>query len=92
MLKVLLKQRRHFFKLFFIYEHVNIFIAVIVYISVLKTLPSFMLSLQKKSLFSLFSLLNVLFKKIHKHPAYKMNSDEQGGAGRKFEVLNEHTF
>ena len=51
-----------------------------------------MLSLQKKSLFSLFPLLNVLFKKIHKHPACKMNSDEQGGAGRKFEVLNEHTF
>ena len=92
LLKVLLKRRRHFFKLFFIYEHVNICIAVIVYISVLKTLPSFMLSLQKKELFSLFSLLSFSFKKIHKHPAYKMNSDEQGRAGRKFEVLSEHTF
>ena len=51
-----------------------------------------MLSLQKKELFSLFSLLSFSFKKIHKHPAYKMNSDEQGGAGRKFEALSEHTF
>ena len=89
MLKVLLKRRRHFLKLFFIYEDVNICIAVIVYISVLKTLPSFMLSLQKKELFSLFSLLSFSFKKIHKHPAYKMNSDEQREASRKFEVLSE---
>ena len=32
MLKGLLKRHRHFLKLFFIYEHVNIFIVVIVYI------------------------------------------------------------
>ena len=51
-----------------------------------------MLSLRKKQLFSLFSLLNLSFKKIHKHPACKMNRDEQGRAGRKFEVLSEHTF
>ena len=30
--------------------------------------------------------------KIHKHPACKMNRHEQGGAGRKSEVLNKHTF
>ena len=29
MLKVLLKWRRHFFKLFFIYEHLNIFIVIV---------------------------------------------------------------
>ena len=68
------KRRRHFFKLFFIYEHVNISIVIIVYVSI----------------FSL--LLDFSFKKIHKHPACKMNRDEQGGAGRIFEVLNEHTF
>ena len=51
-----------------------------------------MLSLQKKKFFSLFSLLNFSFKKIHKHPACKMNRDELGGAGQKFEVLSEHTF
>ena len=51
-----------------------------------------MLSLRKKQLFSLFSLLNLSFKKIHKHPACKMNRDEQGGADRKFEVLSGHTF
>ena len=45
-----------------------------------------MLSLQKKKLFSLFSLLNLSFKKIHKHTACKLNRYEQGGAGRKFEV------
>ena len=51
-----------------------------------------MLSLQKKLFFSVFSLLNFSFKKIHKHPACKMNRDEQGGAGQKFDVLSEHTF
>ena len=51
-----------------------------------------MLSLQKKKIFSLFSRLSFLFKEIHKHPACKMNRDEQEGAGRKFEVLSEHTF
>ena len=51
-----------------------------------------MLSLQKKLFFSLFSLLNFSFNKIHKHPACKMNRDEQGGTGSKFEVLGEHTF
>ena len=61
-----------------------------------QTLPSLMLSLQKKKKkkksFALFSLLNFLFKKIHMHPACKMNRDEQGGTGQKFEVLSEHTF
>ena len=51
-----------------------------------------MLSLQKKYFFSLFSLLNFSFQKIHNHPACKMNRDEQGGVGRNFEVLSEHTF
>ena len=51
-----------------------------------------MLSLQKKKIFSLFSLLSFLFKEIHKHPACKMNRDEQEGAGQKLEVLSEHTF
>ena len=51
-----------------------------------------MLSSQKKKFFPLFSLLNFSFKKIHKHLDRKMNRDEQGGAGRKFEVLSEHTF
>ena len=49
-------------------------------------------SQKKKKFFFLFSLLNLSFKKIHKHLACKMNRDEQGGAGRKFEVLSEHTF
>ena len=53
MLKVLLKRRKHFFKLFFIYDNVNIFIVVIVNIGV-KTFPSFMLSLQKKIFFLSF--------------------------------------
>ena len=42
-----------------------------------------MLSLQKKSIFH---------SKKHKHPACKINRNEQGGAGRKFELLSEHTF
>ena len=52
----------------------------------------FYVEFTKKILFSHFSLLNFLFKEIHKHPACKMNRDEQEGAGRKFEVLSEHTF
>ena len=40
----------------------------------------------------LFSLLNFLFKLIHQHPACKMNRNEQGEAGRKFEVSSEHNF
>ena len=52
-----------------------------------------MLSLQKKKkLVSLFSLLNFSFKKTHKSPACKMNSDEQGGVGRKFEVLSKDSL
>ena len=50
-----------------------------------------MLSFQKKKLFSLFSLLN-FSSKIHKHPAFKMNRNEQGRASQKFEVLSEHIF
>ena len=49
-----------------------------------------MLSLQKKKI-SLFAP-QFFIQKIHKHPACKMNRDEQGGAGQKFEVLSEHTF
>ena len=79
MLKVLLKRRRHFFKLF-TYEHVNIFIVVIVY-----------MSLQENNSFLSFHSL-MFHSKIHEHPACKMNRDEQGGAGRKSEVLSEHTF
>ena len=52
----------------------------------------FYVEFTKKKLFSLFLLLNFSFKKIHKHPACKMNRGEQGGAGQKFEVLCEHTF
>ena len=51
-----------------------------------------MLSLEKEQLFSLFSLLNFSFKKIHKHLTCTMNRDEQGGAGRKFDVLSKHSL
>ena len=77
----------------FIYEHVNIFI-VIVYICV-KNIAIFHVEFTKKIiLFSLFTsqFKKISSKKIHKHPACKMKSDEQEGAGRKFEVLSEHTF
>ena len=53
-----------------------------------------MLSLQKKLFFSLFSLLTPQFfiQKLYKHPTCKMNRDEKGGAGRKFEVLSKHSL
>ena len=50
-----------------------------------------MLSLQKNNYFLCFHSPN-FHSKIHKHPASKMNRDEQGGAGWKLEVLSEHTF
>ena len=64
---------------------------IYIYICV-KNIAIFYAEFTKKQLFSLFSLFNFSFKKIHKHPACKMNRDEQGGAGRNFEVLSEHTF
>ena len=30
---------------------------------------------------------SIFHSKIHKHPAFKMNRDEQGGAGQKFEAI-----
>ena len=30
---------------------------------------------------------SIFHLKIHKHPAFKMNRDEQGGAGQKFEAI-----
>ena len=55
-----------------------------------------MLSLQKKKKkknYFLFFHSSIFYsKKIHKHPACKMNRDEQRGAGQKFEDLSEHTF
>ena len=50
-----------------------------------------MLSLQKNDFFLLF-YSSIFHSKIHKHPACKMNKDEQGGASRKLEVLSEYTF
>ena len=97
MLKVLLKKRRHFFKLFFIYEHLDIFkyiylhiyiyIYIYIYYIYIKNIAIFYVECTKKLFFSLYSLLHFSFKN-----SCKMNRDEQGGAGRKFEVLSEHTF
>ena len=50
-----------------------------------------MLSLQKCSSFLSFHS-SIFHSKIHKHPAFKMNREKQGGGGQKFEVLSEHTF
>ena len=49
------------------------------------------MSLQENNSFLSFHSL-MFHSKIHEHPACKMNRDEQGGAGRKSEVLSEHTF
>ena len=35
---------------------------------------------------------SILHSKIHKHPACKINRDEQGRADLKFEVFSEYTF
>ena len=50
-----------------------------------------MLSLQKNNSFLSFHS-SIFHSKIHKHPAFKMNRNKQGGGGQKFEVLSEHTF
>ena len=50
-----------------------------------------MLSLHKNNYFLSFHS-SIFHSKILKHPASKMSTDEQGGAGRKLEVLSQHTF
>ena len=80
--KSLLKRCRHFFKHFFIYEHVKIFIVVIVDISVQKALPSFMLSLQNNNSY-LFFHSPIFHSKIYKHFVCKLNRDEQGKSETK---------
>ena len=50
-----------------------------------------MSSLQKKNSFLSFQS-SIFHSKTYKHPEFKMNKDEQGGAGQIFEVLSEHTF
>ena len=84
-----------------LYIYICIYIYVIVYIYIVyiyicvKNIAIFHVEFTKKIiLFSLFTsqFKKISSKKIHKHPACKMKSDEQEGAGRKFEVLSEHTF
>ena len=50
-----------------------------------------MLSLQKNNYLLSFHS-SIVHSKIHKRSACKMNRDEQGEAGRKFEVLSGNTF
>ena len=50
------------------------------------------MNLQKKNNSFPSFHFSISHSKIHKDPTCKMNTDEQGGAGRKFEVLSEHTF
>ena len=84
MLKVLLKWSRHFFKHFFyIWTWKYFYCCYRIYICV-KNIAIFYVEFTKK--------WSIFHSKIHKHPAYRMNRDEQGGAGRKFKVLSEHTF
>ena len=52
---------------------------------------SFTLSLQKNNYFLSFQS-PIFHLKSQKHLACKINKDEQGGTGRKLEVLGEHTF
>ena len=83
MLKVLLKRHKHFFKLFFIHEHVNIFIVVIAYILYIcvKSIAIFYVEFTKK--------WSIFHSKIHKHPACRMNRDEHEESRLK---ISEHTF
>ena len=46
-----------------------------------------MLSLQKKNDSFLSFHSSIFHSKIHKHPAFKMNRDEQGGADQKFDAI-----
>ena len=77
MLKVLLKQCKHFLKLSFIYEHVNIFVVVIVYIYVCKKHCHLLCWVYKKIIIFFLFTPQFFFKKIHKHPACKMNRDNK---------------
>ena len=68
---------------FFIYKY--FYCCYRIYICA-KTLSSFMLSLQKND--SFFSFHSPIFhSKIHKHPAFKMNRDEQERSRSKIRSL-----
>ena len=57
-----------------------------------KSIAIFYVEFTKKMILFFLFTPQFFFKNIHKHPACKMNRDEQEGAGRKFDVLSEHTF
>ena len=71
------KRRRHFHNFFYISTCKYFYYCYHRYISVLKTLPYFMLSLQKNNYFLPFHP-TIFHSKIHKHPACKMNRDKLG--------------
>ena len=79
-----------FLKLFFIYEHKYIYVALS-YMYLFKKNCHLICWVYKKNHFLSFHS-SIFDLKIHKHPACKMNRYEQGWAGRKSEVLNKHTF
>ena len=63
------------------------------YISIcVKSIAIFYVEFIKKESFLSFYSSIFYSKKIHMHPGCKMNVDEQGGAGQKFQVLSEHSF
>ena len=77
--KICQKRRRHFFKLSFIYVHVYLCKNIaIFYVEFTKKIIVFSLFTPKFFIQKFISILHV-----------KMNRDEQGGAGSKFEVLSE---
>ena len=57
-----------------------------------KNIATFYVEFTKKNSSFLSFHSSVFHSKIHKHPAFKMNRDKQGGEDQKFEVLSEYTF
>ena len=72
--------------------NLKIFLLLLSYIYLCKKHCHLLCWVYKKNNSFLSFHSSIFHSKIHKHPACKMNRDEQGGAGQKFEVLSEHTF
>ena len=87
--KSFMKKAYSFFKTFFIYQHVNIFIVVIKDIYLCKKC---LFWVYKKIFFSPFSLLNVSLKNFISILHVKWIGMNMEKAGCKFEVLSQNTF
>ena len=92
MLKVLWKRHIHFFKTFFIYQHVNIFIVVIIDIYLCKKYCHLWCWVYKKTIFFSLFTPKCFIQKFIIILHVKWTGMKMGKASWKFEFLSENAF